>query len=498
LLYVVVLIGVGVCVPYVRYVGALGDEGVLVHGAMRILAGDVLYRDFFGILPPGGYLIVTAWMKLFGSDLVGVRILAAGIIVGIAALVYATARSSSGSRPLAALIAVAWVMLSPGTWTVINHHWFTTAASMASAAGLFVVAGRGHCRAGAFAAGLFSGAAVMATSTRGALMCVAVIAVLLVLDTGRAGLVSATAGMLVIPTVMVAYMYAKGALGAAFDDVILFPALNYAAIQGVPFGMGASLYDLTVVVFFPAAFVLAGVALAQGPSALWRDPRFRVSVTLAVVGLLGSFLRPDLVHISFAVALACPLFALATVHIRGIGRIVTGAVFASLGFLGMVGAVTTAVIVGRQPMVATARGPIRAGPNLMADGFATLVREIDKVPRGDAFFFYPYSSLLPYLTGRRHAAALDVMIPGYTIAEDFRRTCVQVVTEAQWVVMDRQLSDATVLRKIYPAMRDPDPPEKREFEMVLREAFDDVVYTSGRYELRRRSRGGSAVPCERI
>jgi hypothetical protein len=129
---------------------------------------------------------------------------------------------------------------------------------------------------------------------------------------------------------------------------------------------------------------------------------------------------------------------------------------------------------------------------------ATLVREIDKVPPGQAVFFYPYDPLLPYLTGRRHAAAVDVMIPGFTIAKHFRGTCVQLAAAVQWVVIDRQLSDPTVLRKIYPAMRDPNPPEKREFEAVLRGTFDEVVYTSGRYELRRRSREGLGVSCERI
>jgi hypothetical protein len=464
---------------------------------MRILAGEVLYRDFFGILPPGGYLIAAAWMKLFGPDFAGVRVLAVGVIVGIAALVYATARLSSGSRPLAALVAVAWAMLSPGTWTVINHHWFTTAASMASAVGLLMAVDGGPRRA-AFAAGVFAGVAVMVTSTRGALMCVAVIVVLLSLDVGRAGLVSAAAGMVLIPAAMVVHVYAEGALGAAFDDVILYPAFQYAGIQSVPFGMGASVYDLNVVAFFPIALMLAGAVLALRRGALWRDPRFRVSLALAMVGLLGSYPRPDRVHISFTVALACPLFVLAMAQARGLARIAGGALVAGLCIVGVIGAMATAVIVGRLPVVVTARGPIRPSPNLVAPEFATLVGEIDKVPASNALFFYPYGPLLPYLTGRRHAAAVDVMIPGYTIAEHFRKTCVQVASDAQWVVIDRLLSDPIVLRKMYPALRDPDPPEKREFEAVLRAGFGDVVYTSGRYELRRRSREGPEVPCERI
>ena len=465
---------------------------------MRILGGEVLYRDFFGILPPGGYLIVTAWMKAFGVGFAGVRVLAVGVIVVIAVLVYATARLSSGSRPLAALIAVAWAVLSPGTWTVINHHWFTTAASMASAVGLLLAVDGGPRRAAAFAAGLFAGIAVMVTSARGALMCVALLAVLLTLSASRARLVSAMAGMALTPTVMVVHVSANAAFAAAFDDVILYPALHYAGIQTVPFGMGASLYHLALVALFPVAFVLAGAVLAFKRVALWRDPRFRVSLALAIVGLLGSYPRPDRVHISFTVALACPLLALAAVHIRGLGRIVVGALFVGLCLVGLVGAIATAFIVSRLPVVATTRGPIVPSPNLMAHDFATLVLEIDRVPAGNALFFYPYSPLLPYLTGRRHAAAVDVMVPGYTTAEQFRKTCVRVTTDAQWVVIDRQLSDPDVLRTIYPAMRDPDPPEKRDFEAALRVAFDEVVWASKRFELRKQSGGAPAVPCERI
>jgi hypothetical protein len=471
---------------------------VLLHGAGRILAGEVLYRDFFGILPPGGYLIVAAWMKLFGPDFAGVRVLAAGVVVGIAALIYVTACLSSGSRLLATVVAVAWAMLSPGTWTVINHHWFTTAASMASAMCLLVAVDGGRRRAAAFAAGLFAGVAVMVTSTRGALMCVTVIVLLLIVDVGRAGLVSAAAGMALVPAVLVVHVYAEGALAAAFDDVILYPAAQYAGIQSVPFGRGALVYDLSLVGFFPMVFLLTGVALKLRGGALWRDPRFRVSLALALVGLLGSYPRPDRIHISFTVALACPLFALAAAQIRGVARIAGGAVLVGVGLMGVIGAMATAVVVSRLPVVVTARGPVRPSPNLVADELATLVREIDKVPPGQAVFFYPYDPLLPYLTGRRHAAAVDVMIPGFTIAKHFRGTCVQLAAAVPWVVIDRQLSDPTVLRKIYPAMRDPNPPEKREFEAVLRGTFDEVVYTSGRYELRRRSREGLGVSCERI
>src|SRR5204863_7737579 len=107
-----------------------------------------------GSLAPGGSLLVATWMRPFGVAFGSVRVLGVGVIAVIAALLYAAARLSSANRPLAALLAVAWAVFSQGVWTVIGHHWLTTAASMASAAGLLWALDGTARRTAAFAAGL--------------------------------------------------------------------------------------------------------------------------------------------------------------------------------------------------------------------------------------------------------------------------------------------------------------------------------------------------------
>jgi hypothetical protein len=482
LLYGVVLIGLGACAPYFRYVASLGDEGVLLHGAVRILRGEVLYRDFFGILPPGGYLIVTAWMNVFGVGFAGVRVLAVAVIVGIAALIYAAARLSSGSRPLAWLIAVAWVVPSQGALTVVNHHWFTTAASMASAVALLLPVDRVPRRGVVFAAGLFAGIAAMVSSTRGALLCIALLAVLLTLRSGRSRLLSAIAGLALAPMATGLHVAANGTLATALHDVIRYPALHYAGIQSVPFGAGAPLQQLALVV---------------ERVALWRDPRFRVSLALAVVGLLGSYPRPDYLHILFTVPLATPLFALVGVHVPRPGRITVGTFFIGLSLVGLAGAIAAASVVSSSPAVPTARGLVVPDQDLPARDFAALMFEVDHIPEGSGFFFYPYSPLLPYLTGRHHVATVDLMIPGYTSAEQFRQTCERVATEAQWVVIDRKWTP-TFIRMVFPSIADPDPPEKRNFDKALLVAFDNIVHASTRFELRKRSEHLPAALCDKI
>src|SRR5438309_766233 len=388
-LYGVALVALVVCAPCWRYVHWLGDEGVFLHAAARILGGEVLYRDFFEFLPPGSFLAVAAWMKLFGVGFGSVRVLAICVIVAIAALLYAAARLSSGHRPIAAMLAIAWVVFSQGVWTVISHHWFTTAASMATAVALLLAVGSAPRRGAALVAGLVAGGAAMVTSSRGALLCLAVLAILATLPGAGARLLSAIIALVVTDLLGRMRRPARIALGA------LLIGLCLAAV-------GSAIYDRRV------------------------------------------------------------------------------------------------VVVGPLRAVETPRGRIVRFANAWTNDFAALVTQIDRIPPRDAFFFYPYGPMLPYLTGRRHAAALDVMTPGYTDPAEFRATCVQVVTEAQWLVVETGWTHPVVIRGVWPALRDPDPPEKHSFEVALATAFNKVIHASDTFQLRQRAGDASLALCDKV
>jgi hypothetical protein len=499
LLWTTVLLSLAVCAPFFRYVFWLGDEGVVLHGAERILRGEALYREFFEFLPPGSFLIVAAWMHVVGPDLASVRALLVGLIAAIAAMTYIGGWLVSGNRPLAALLAVAWAAFSQGGWTVINHHWFATAASMASAVSLLAGLGGARGRAALFGAGLFAGTAAMIVSTRGALLCLAVLGVVLVLR-DRRGLVAVAAGIAVFPAATLFYLALTGAVTAAVADVVLFPARHYSAIQGVAFGASTPLHQMPATAFFPLTFVLAGAAAAVDRSGLWHEPRFVASLALALVGLLGAFPRPDVTHINFTVPLACPLFGLvATRLFRRLGRArVTVGVLLAVACAAAVGyrlwSEALPMTLGPLRQVATARGVFVGPPSPWIDAVAALVPHVQRAPGDDPYFFYPYSPMLPYLTARRHVAPLDVMVPGYTTPAQYHEVCRRVVREARWVVLDRTWSHPDVLRAFFPSMRDPEPPEKRALEAALDAAFDRVVHAWRGMELR----GRGALPPEAV
>ena len=499
LLWISLLATAALCAPFFRYVFWLGDEGVVLHGAERVLRGEALYRDFFEFLPPGSFLVVAAWMKLIGSDFGSVRMLAVGVIAAIGALTYAAARLASGNRGLAALLAVGWAGFSQGGWTVISHHWLATAASMAAVVALLGALQRRRV-AGSLVAGVFAGTAAMLVSTRGALLCLAVVGVVLTLRERRA-LVAVIGGTAVVPAAMLVYLGVSGAITAAVLDVVLFPARHYSDIQFVAFGASTAPHEVPATAFFPLTFVLAGTTAVFAGGTLWRDARFLASLAFAIVGLVGAFPRPDVTHINFTLPLACPLFALvATDLLARLGRGVRIAVTASL--LVVCGLAVGYRLLGEAlPIVAgpvrhvpTARGSFLGPSSAWIDAVAALVPHVERAPRDAAYFFYPYSPMLPYLTARRHVGPLDVMVPGYTTAAQYREVCARVVRDAQWIVLDRSWSHPDVLRVIFPSMRDPNPPEKRLLEASLDRGFDRVVHAWRGMELR----GRGATPAEAL
>jgi hypothetical protein len=80
---------------------------------------------------------------------------------------------------------------------------------------------------------------------------------------------------------------------------------------------------------------------------------------------------------------------------------------------------------------------------------------------------------------------------------EYRETCDAVLRLAAWVVVDRQWTDPAALRRTYPAMKDPRPPETRAFEGILDRDFD-LVAQEGTFELRHRNAEGAEGDCTAI
>jgi hypothetical protein len=86
------------------------DEAIPVVAATRILDGDLPYRDFWIIYPPGQPYLLAALFKVFGASLVVSRLASVAAILGNAWLMYVMARQVRLPRPLAVLAAGLWTL----------------------------------------------------------------------------------------------------------------------------------------------------------------------------------------------------------------------------------------------------------------------------------------------------------------------------------------------------------------------------------------------------
>lgn len=485
-LFLVAMAALILCAPFADAVFAVGDEGVLLHAAERILQGRKLYVDFFEFLPPGGFVLTAGWLGTFGTTLWSARCLAILTNAGIACFTYLACRRVARHAPLSALIAIAWVIMTQGIGTQVSHHWLTTLFSTVTMwATLVAIDDRERPLHWLGLAGLAAGFAAMTTPHRGALVMLAGAMAIIIRWRAWRELTTYVAACLVIPALLVAQLLVQGAFLTAFEDVIIWPLTRYRSMQGVPFAHWTNPQSYPLSILFPLLAVLTVLACARHKSTGY-SATFPASCLFALAGFVGCYPRPDAVHIGFSAPLAFPLLVeccrqltrtWSPFHRLVVTAAATGACVATL--------LTYSNLVReawRTAKTTTPKGTVR----FLDTAAAGLVARVAATPLTDAYAFYPYMPLFPFLTSRDHVPMVDIFLAHYTSPAQYEEACRSAMQRAIWLVTDTSWKDPKAVRTIYPAMPDAEPQEKANFEQALLGAFA-LVAREGRYELRRRT-----------
>jgi hypothetical protein len=488
-----------VCAPFMRTIYSMGDEGLLLHAAERMLRGATLYLDFFEFAPPGGFVLAAAWFKIAGLSLWSARLLALLSIVGIACFTHLACQRACKNVMLSGLLAISWAVMSQGEWTQVSHHYFATFFSMVAAwAALGSIEEEQSKLQWPLVAGTAAGAAAMVIPTCGGLAMLAAATAFVYPQRRSRELIIYALGCALVPVGLLIYLISHRALAAAFDGAIVFAGTRYASIQTVPFGAFVDAQTLPLLVLFPAAGLLVALICVRKRRACFHDPRFRVCTAFGAAGFAGCFPRPDITHIAFVAPLVLPLLAYCVIQLnqswsRTFRYAVSGVLIgvcapAAVSFAGVAHKALRAEIT---PLP---RGNLIV---LQQPGAAALLARVTTLPSADGYFFYPYMFMLPFLSGREHISKYDHFVPGYTTPSQYREACLSVMRLASWVVIDRKWSDPDYLKLIYPSIRDPRPRETREFERNLDDNFE-LVTQDGSFELRHRRVDRPEPTCSNI
>ena len=490
-----------ICAPFFRGVYFLGDEGIFLRAAELILQGKRFFIDFVNI-SPGATLLTAAWFSVAGISIGSARSLAILTIVGIACFTYLACRRSSRNAPLSALLVIAWLMMSQGQWTVISHHWFTTLFSMTAAwAALASLDQPDRGLRWPVISGVAAGAAAMCTPNSGGLVAVAAMTAFFNLRRSWAPLIAYGLGCVLAPAGVLAYLVEQHVLGAAFDEIQI-AVTEYNSVNAVPFGYLAGVRDRFLVYIFPLSALLTLSVCAVDWRTFLGDQRLRLCAAFGLAGFFGSFPRPDILHIAYIVPLVLPLFAYCAVRLtqswRPAFRYAVVAAAIALCLPSAHGFQWRAREALRAEIVPTPRGGVFfIGQFTSGRGLPELLSSIAATPPGDAYFFYPYDEMLPFLTGREHVSKYDIFAPWYTSAAQYRDACHSVMRHASWVVVDRTWRDRESWTEIFRSMPEGKPQATLQFEQALDSAFD-LVATDGTFELRRRREGVTDSLCDAI
>ncbi|MBZ5616965.1 MAG: glycosyltransferase family 39 protein [Acidobacteriia bacterium] len=223
--------------PFVSYFG-VPDEGIILQGAVRILRGEVPYRDFFSFFTPGSYYFYALLFRVFGTSIQVARTVLVAYAALYAFLTYLLARRAC-SRPASLLSACLLTLICLARFAVVHNWDSTTAALLTLYCAVWLL--QTEAAPWAFLCGLCAGATTMIEQSKGAglLLGLAIAGLALYrLDRGRWKLRHAAWMVLgaALPVVaVIGYFASHHALGPMFA-AWLWPLQHYTVVNKLPYG----------------------------------------------------------------------------------------------------------------------------------------------------------------------------------------------------------------------------------------------------------------------
>ena len=295
------------------------DESVLLVGATRIMAGDVIYRDFFEFLTPLGFYFYAAVFAVGGTMLLAARVAAAVANAVTTGLVFALACRIAG--PLEAAVAALMVaVVCVPAWPYASPHWLSTTLHLGVASVLLSERLRESSRLRPAMAGVLGGTAFCVQQQRGVYIAAWAVTSILVLAfdhpspvrwrSARRDVAWLAAGGVGVTVLVLGYAAWASSPRALYDALVRFVFENYGRfVHPVPWASLAFLAKPWFATLWPRVFRWAPVLLVvEGMTLLHAglysrfDRPERVRLCLLVLAMLSALsvrYFPDYVHVAY-------------------------------------------------------------------------------------------------------------------------------------------------------------------------------------------------------
>jgi hypothetical protein len=374
------------------------DEGYFAQHGMRVLHGQIPYRDFNSLYTPGlAYVHAALFALPGGAHLIGPRSVSLIFRAGIAVLLYALTRPLVKNPAWAALPGVFLLLAfddAPDRWEP-HPGWPSTFFALLA---VWMLTRRWLIAAGAAAA-----AAYLFKQNAGAFILVALLLCTFPRWRAMAALAlgfGITTALWLVP------------LSVAIDGqfTLLAPfigGVNQAGLLTTP--------EPTVVI--PIMCALAGLALLRTSP----DPRLRWYLLTGTALFLTQYPRSDTIHLAWSAPL---LLVVGTLALQRVPRLPATVLVIWAGLLCLpvlqfrVGQVVraTTTIQG----IPAANG-LRVPARTWSDLLNTIAEIQHRTPSGESILVYPSSPLLYVLANRPNPTRFDHLNPGAATSDQLRQ-----------------------------------------------------------------------------
>src|SRR5579872_3167429 len=305
-----------------RFVLALSDEGIYLDGGLRVLHGQMPYKDFFALTGPGTFALIGASFRMFGTTLAAARLPVLWDLAVMTACVFwlvshlSKTSSNSITAALASFSFIAFVTLGE-TAVVANHRWDSSAWAVLAVTLLIGAIDSRRASVISFAAGVAVGIAAWCTPPV-ALVAVALCVCLVAYREMRDLFVTYAGGVAAALTAGLVWIVSNGALHAMIDS-FRWSATNYSGPNRTWYGSvmggygnlirGTSAANVAITFLLLVFFTLPATLPFFSAIWLWKRPSRSVVILLATGAalVLSTYPRWDLFHLTWVSA---PFYAL--------------------------------------------------------------------------------------------------------------------------------------------------------------------------------------------
>ncbi|MBX3024573.1 hypothetical protein KF840_06660 [bacterium] len=412
------------------------DEAHGLLSAMRVLHGEVMYRDVFEPATPGFVLMMAGLFHLFGASLATARLAAALLHGATALLLFLVCRGLGVRRSLAWTCGFASLVVCQPMFPIASYHWLATFLCVLL---LALCLRPGAAASRALVLGLCVGLLIAVHQQRGLSMGVGVAAVLIAEPllaprdrrgpagaAARRALVVFAAGVTLIVGPLLAALIATAGFQPVWNALVVVPLVNYRQSIGCAWGLdiaGGSRSPVSPYLrYLPATLILTALPLLARSRRQRDGERRRVLAVLTALcgaAMLSILYYPDSIHL----ALIAPLFLVAWSDAieHGLRRLPTAAGRAAAAL------VTVAVLLAGGAELSDNLIALRARytiPYQSAFGridldrpspraWAEISERLDADP-ARALYVYPLANYLHLLLGAHNPVRFAFIAPGYT------------------------------------------------------------------------------------